>query len=92
MFANLLINDPTLLIIIIIIALIAGIVKGIVGFALPMILITGLSIFIPIEQALASLILPTIFTNLIQSFTVSKSSFYKTIIDYKIFLFFLVFF
>ncbi len=88
MFTHLLINDPILLIIIIIIALLAGIVKGIVGFALPMILITGLSIFIPIEQALASLILPTIFTNFIQSFTVSKSSFYKTIIDYKIFLFF----
>ena len=88
MFTHLLINDPILLIVIIIIAFLAGIVKGIVGFALPMILITGLSIFIPIEQALASLILPTIFTNFIQSFTVSKSSFYKTIIDYKIFLFF----
>ena len=92
MFTYLLINDPTTLIIIFSIGLIAGIVKGIVGFALPMILISGLSILISIEQALASLILPTIFTNLIQSFTTSKSSFYKTIGNYKIFLFFSSFF
>ena len=88
MFTNLLINDPIILLIIIIIGFIAGIVKGIVGFALPMILITGLSVFIPIEQALASLILPTIITNFIQSFTISKSSFFTTIINYKVFLFF----
>ena len=88
MFTNLLINDPIILLIIIIIGFIAGVVKGIVGFALPMILITGLSVFIPIEQALASLILPTIITNFIQSFTISKSSFFNTIINYKIFLFF----
>ena len=92
MFTYLLINDPTTLIIIFSVGLIAGIVKGIVGFALPMILISGLSILISIEQALASLILPTIFTNLIQSFTTSKSSFYKTIGNYKIFLFFSSFF
>ena len=88
MFTNLLINDPIILLIIIIIGFIAGIVKGIVGFALPMILITGLSVFIPIEQALASLILPTIITNFIQSFTISKSSFFATIFNYKVFLFF----
>ncbi len=92
MFTYLLINDPTTLIIIFSIGLIAGIVKGIVGFALPMILISGLSILISIEQALASLILPTIFTNLIQSFTTSKSSFYRTISNYKIYLFFSSFF
>ncbi len=88
MFTNLLISDPIILLIIIVIGFIAGIVKGIVGFALPMILITGLSNFIPIDQALASLILPTIITNFIQSLTISKSSFYKTIINYKVFLFF----
>ena len=88
MFADLLINDPIILLIIILIGFIAGIVKGIVGFALPMILITGLSLFIPIEKALASLILPTIITNFIQSFTISKSSFFTTIINYKVFLFF----
>ena len=88
MFTNLLINDPLILLIVIIIGFIAGIVKGIIGFALPMILITGLSVFIPIEQALASLILPTIITNFIQSFTISKSSFFTTIINYKVFLFF----
>ena len=87
MFTNLLINEPILLLIIITIGFIAGIVKGIIGFALPMILISGLSIFIPIEQALACLILPTILTNFFQSFTISKSSFFTTIINYKVFLF-----
>ena len=88
MFIHLLLNEPVILLIIILIGFMAGIIKGIVGFALPMILITGLSIFIPIEQALASLILPTIITNFIQSFTVSKSSFFSTIVNYKTFLFF----
>ena len=88
MFIHLLLNEPVILLIIILIGFMAGVVKGIVGFALPMILITGLSIFIPIEQALASLILPTIITNFIQSFTISKATFFSTIVNYKTFLFF----
>ena len=88
MFINLLLNEPVILLIIILIGFMAGVIKGIVGFALPMILITGLSIFIPIEQALACLILPTIITNFIQSFTISKSTFFSTIVNYKTFLFF----
>ena len=88
MFIHLLLNEPVILLIIILIGFMAGVIKGIVGFALPMILITGLSIFIPIEQALASLILPTIITNFIQSFTISKSTFFSTIVNYKTFLFF----
>ena len=57
-----------------------------------MILITGLSIFIPIEQALASLILPTIITNFIQSFTISKATFFRQLLIIKLFYFSLVFF
>ena len=52
MFIHLLLNEPVILLIIILIGFMAGVIKGIVGFALPMILITGLSIFIPIEQKL----------------------------------------
>lgn len=45
-----------------------GFVKGCVGFALPMILISGLGAFLPAEAALAGLILPTLITNLWQAF------------------------
>lgn len=49
------------------VALVAGLVKGMVGFAMPMILISGLGTFLPPELALAGLILPTLATNGIQA-------------------------
>lgn len=48
-------------------ALIAGFIKGTVGFAMPMILISGLGSFLSPELALAGLILPTLGTNLWQA-------------------------
>ncbi len=44
-------------------AVIAGMVKGIVGFAMPMIFITGMTIFVGPDLALGILILPTLVTN-----------------------------
>ena len=41
----------------------AGLIKGMVGFAMPMIMISGLSTLIAPELALAALILPTVMTN-----------------------------
>ncbi|MGR3501555.1 TSUP family transporter [Pseudaestuariivita sp.] len=49
------------------VACVAGIVKGLVGFAMPMILIAGLSSFLAPELALAALILPTLVTNVQQA-------------------------
>ena len=45
----------------------AGIVKGVTGFAMPMILISGLGSFLSPELALAGLILPTLLSNLWQA-------------------------
>ncbi|KUJ77459.1 sulfite exporter TauE/SafE family protein [Ruegeria profundi] len=45
------------------VALVAGWVKGMVGFAMPMVLVSGLSMFLPPDLALAGLILPTLVTN-----------------------------
>ena len=45
------------------IACLAGLVKGVVGFAMPMIFISCLSAFVSPELALAGLILPTLVTN-----------------------------
>lgn len=41
----------------------AGVVKGMVGFAMPMIMISGMGSFVSPELALAGLILPTLATN-----------------------------
>ena len=49
-------------------ALLAGVVKGMTGFALPMILVSGLGSFLSPELALAGMILPTLVTNLLQAF------------------------
>jgi uncharacterized membrane protein YfcA len=49
------------------ITLFAGFVKGTVGFAMPMVMISGLSSILPPEVALAGLILPTLVTNLYQA-------------------------
>ncbi|MCA0908346.1 sulfite exporter TauE/SafE family protein [Ruegeria marisrubri] len=45
------------------IAFASGWVKGMVGFAMPMILVSGLNSFLPPDLALAGLILPTLVTN-----------------------------
>lgn len=49
------------------IALLAGVIKGLVGFAMPMILISGLGSLVAPELALAGLILPTLVTNGVQA-------------------------
>ncbi|MEP3345852.1 MAG: sulfite exporter TauE/SafE family protein [Litoreibacter sp.] len=52
-----------LLVLAMVVGVAAGFVKGVVGFAMPMIFISGLSSFISPELALAGLILPTVVTN-----------------------------
>ena len=49
------------------VTLFAGFVKGTVGFAMPLIMISAFSSFLPPEVALAGLILPTLATNISQS-------------------------
>jgi uncharacterized membrane protein YfcA len=49
------------------VALVAGIVKGMVGFAMPMIMISLLGSFVAPDVALAGLILPTLVTNGMQA-------------------------
>lgn len=49
------------------ITVIAGFVKGAIGFAMPMIMISGLATVLSAEAALAALILPTVMTNAAQA-------------------------
>lgn len=50
------------------VTLVASFVKGAVGFAMPMIMISGLASFMPPDTALATLIIPTLLANLWQGF------------------------
>ncbi len=69
-----------------IIAFCAGLVKGIVGFALPMVIVSGLGSFIAPELALAGLILPTVATNIMQAFRSGTGSAIQSVQKFRHFL------
>jgi uncharacterized protein len=66
--------------------LFAGFVKGAVGFAMPMIMISVLSSFLPPQMALAALILPTLCTNASQAFRQGQRAFWATVIAWRRYL------
>lgn len=68
------------------IALLAGLVKGTVGFAMPMIMMSGLSSFMAPELALAGLILPTLVTNGVQALRLGVSSATVAVLRFRWFL------
>ncbi|MCF2905734.1 sulfite exporter TauE/SafE family protein [Octadecabacter sp. CECT 8868] len=72
------------------VATFSGVVKGVVGFAMPMILISGMTLVLPPEQALAALILPTLLTNVWQSLRQGLQSALQTIREFRVFLLCLV--
>lgn len=69
-----------------IVGLIGGVVKGVVGFAMPMILISGLSSVMSPELALAALILPTVATNSVQALRQGRRAAWDSIRRYRVFL------
>lgn len=68
------------------ITLFAGFVKGAVGFAMPMILVSGFAVFLPKELALAGLILPTLVTNISQALRQGIDPARETVVTYHRFL------
>jgi len=78
--------DPWILIYACAVGLIAGVVKGTVGFALPMIMVSGLSSVLPAELALAALILPTLATNTVQALRAGLRAACETMRAYRIYL------
>ena len=60
-------SDTNILLLALSAGIFAGIVKGVVGFALPMILMSSLAMFVPVHTALAALVLPTVVTNFQQA-------------------------
>ena len=68
------------------VALLAGFVKGVVGFARPMVLISGMSSFIAPELALAGLIIPTIITNGVQAMRQGWLAAWASVVKFRRFL------
>ena len=68
------------------VAMAAGVVKGVVGFAMPTVIISGLSTFLAPELALAGLIIPTLVANLMQAFRQGPSAAWKSAKTFKVFL------
>ena len=75
--------DPFHFALAIAITLFAGFVKGAIGFAMPMIMISGFSSFLAPETALAGLILPTVVTNLSQAFRQGWHPALQTVATYR---------
>jgi uncharacterized membrane protein YfcA len=68
------------------VTLFAGFVKGAVGFAMPLILVSAFAVFMPQDVALAGLILPTLVTNLSQAFRQGSGPARETARTYRRFL------
>lgn len=68
------------------VALFAGVVKGIVGFALPMIMISLLGSFLPPSVALAGLILPTLVTNGMQALRQGPGAALASVVQFRVFM------
>ncbi|GAA6180241.1 sulfite exporter TauE/SafE family protein [Shimia sp. NS0008-38b] len=68
------------------VAILAGFIKGIVGFGMPMILISGLSSFLSPELALAGLMAPTLVTNVIQSLRQGYAAAWHSIVRFRRFM------
>lgn len=68
------------------VALAAGFVKGVVGFAMPLVFISGLTMFMSPELALAGLILPTLVTNVQQALRQGVGAAVKSSRRFRVFL------
>jgi len=68
------------------VAVCAGLVKGMVGFAMPTVLIAGLSTMMAPDLALAGLILPTLATNLWQALRQGVRAALASVARFRVFL------
>ncbi|MEO0937913.1 MAG: sulfite exporter TauE/SafE family protein [Pseudomonadota bacterium] len=69
------------------IAVLAGVVKGVVGFAMPMVLISGLSTIMQPDVALAALILPTLVTNGMQALRQGMGAAWRSARRFRVYIF-----
>ena len=75
--------DPSTFWFVFAVTLFAGFVKGAVGFAMPMIMMSALGSFMSAQQALAVLILPTLVTNIGQAFRQGWRPAWQAVVTYR---------
>lgn len=68
------------------VGMLAGFIKGVVGFGMPLIFISGLTIFMPPELALAGLIAPTLATNAQQALRQGVRAAFESVVAFRVFL------
>lgn len=68
----------------IVITAFAGLVKGAIGFAMPMIMLSAFGSIMPATTALASLILPVLLTNIYQAFRQGPGEAWKSISRFRL--------
>jgi len=78
--------NPAFLAAALLVTLVGGFVKGAVGFAMPMIMISGLSSFLSPELALAALIVPTVISNVWQALRGGLGAALNTLRNYRVFI------
>jgi len=66
-----------------VITLFAGFVKGAIGFAMPLIMISTFATFMPPPVALAALILPVLVTNIQQAFRQGAGAAWESVLKYR---------
>jgi uncharacterized membrane protein YfcA len=68
------------------VAFFAGIVKGVVGFSMPMVMVSGLGSVVSAEMAIAGMILPALVTNLWQALRQGPRAAWSAIRRFRVFL------
>lgn len=68
------------------VAVFAGVIKGMVGFAMPMILISGMGMVFPPEIAIAGLIVPTVVTNMAQALEQGRDAAVRSLYSFRRYL------
>ncbi|MBT3140206.1 sulfite exporter TauE/SafE family protein [Falsiruegeria litorea] len=80
------ITSPSELALIFLIATLGGLIKGLVGFAMPMVLIAGLTMIVPPDWALAGVILPAVVANGMQALHSGKAAAIASVLRFRVFL------
>ena len=80
------IDSVLILVFAFLISALAGVIKGVVGFALPMVLVSGLGSVATAEVAIAGMILPTLVTNGWQALRQGLGAARESINRFKVFL------
>ena len=81
-----LLDSPSILLYALAMAFVAGAVKGAVGFALPMMLISTLSLVVAPDVALGFLILPALITNGVQALRNGLAAAWASVVRFRVFM------